>query len=404
MSKLQRVLWGAACATVLLLTQSGCEPEEEDCWSLTGDLAPVTADTTATKHGEAAVSFDGTIVMFTTDYFFDDIDDEGGGVPLRDLMIVDMPVGGEFRNSVPTPLDMPGARRVSLTGITDDRGGSIGVPEALNQAWPAWHPDGEQFAFTLTNPIGFPRLYVCRLDYGAPDNQPIPILEHRLIDDIGFTQTSTETDDSYYYATPAFSRPDANGHVWVAYGRHFFRPPQGGNPAVSQPQAVYAYNLTTDETVQVTPASSRVQRPAWSPDGAHIAFEANYNGAVDIYRIRFDPTSMTPREDTLRRLTKSEATTGDPVPYESSHPSWMSDGSIIFTSTRRAPCTSQREADIWRMDADGSRQRVLFRSRLYEDYPAAIPSGGNAIVFTTQLNQIPAFVGAQESIVLFTGF
>lgn len=106
----------------------------------------------------------------------------------------------------------------------------------------------------------------------------------------------------------------------------------------------------------------------------------------------------------MRRLTTSRTTSGDPVPYQSTHPSWMSDGSIVFASTRRAPCTSQREADIWAMDADGSRQRLVFRTRVYEDYPAAIPGGGNALVLTSQLNRVPAFVGAQEDIILYTGF
>jgi TolB protein len=84
--------------------------------------------------------------------------------------------------------------------------------------------------------------------------------------------------------------------------------------------------------------------PAWSPDGAHIAYVAQQDLNDEIWVINRDTRDK-------ERLTKNT--------WEwDKHPSWSPDGSqIVFWSNRE---TGRRQ--IWIMNADGSAQRRLLAS------------------------------------------
>jgi formylglycine-generating enzyme required for sulfatase activity len=76
--------------------------------------------------------------------------------------------------------------------------------------------------------------------------------------------------------------------------------------------------------------------PAWSPDGARIAFHRHQSDAVwSIYVIDADGRN-------LQRLTTSETRDANPV--------WSPDGSQIAFS---------RDGDMWVMNVDGGEQRLL---------------------------------------------
>jgi Ca2+-binding RTX toxin-like protein len=90
----------------------------------------------------------------------------------------------------------------------------------------------------------------------------------------------------------------------------------------------------------VSPLPSRT--PAWSPDGATIAFGAKEAPSSDIYTVGADGSSQ-------RRLTTSAA--------EDITPSWTPDGrSILFGSNRGRGVYN---GDLWMMNRDGSNERRL---------------------------------------------
>jgi Tol biopolymer transport system component len=146
--------------------------------------------------------------------------------------------------------------------------------------------------------------------------------------------------------------------------------------------------------------------PAWSPDGATIAFASRRSGTFDIYVMRADGTSTrqltrTPVDDTHptwapdgRRLAfkraddiyvmKADGTSAQSISRGSgsdSDPAWSPDGkSIAFT--RRLSGTQERE--IWLMRPDGSHARRLTTLRGVSINPAWSPDGSR-IVFASNI-------------------
>jgi len=97
---------------------------------------------------------------------------------------------------------------------------------------------------------------------------------------------------------------------------------------------IYRMRVDGGEPVRLTNDSFHDFRPAWSPDGAWIAFTSDRAGNYEIWRMRPDGSELS-------RLTTSPGLDADPA--------FSPDGkSIAFTTRRRGPL------EIWTMDADGS--------------------------------------------------
>jgi Tol biopolymer transport system component len=91
--------------------------------------------------------------------------------------------------------------------------------------------------------------------------------------------------------------------------------------------------------------------PAWSPDGARIAFASGRSGTSDIYVMNADGTETT-------RLTSTDE--------NDAHPTWSADArTIAFT----------RAGDIYAMSADGSSPRRISDVLVEESDPAWSPDG-----------------------------
>jgi Tol biopolymer transport system component len=111
--------------------------------------------------------------------------------------------------------------------------------------------------------------------------------------------------------------------------------------------------------------------PQWSPDGTTIALATLSAGETTR---SFDCSIVLIDADggNLRRLTRR----GGP---DEMNPNWSPDGTTIaFERNRLHP---DRQADIWLMQADGSRKRGLTSTRFHETNPTFSPDG-TRIAFT----------------------
>lgn len=111
--------------------------------------------------------------------------------------------------------------------------------------------------------------------------------------------------------------------------------------------------------------------PAWSPDGARIAFTSNRDGQNEIYTLDIASGEVT-------RLTTTD---GD---IESAQPSWSRDGSMIAYTVKRLDAYQ-----VWAMSANGEDKVQLVRSgqQLWDYLPFWSLDGST--VFFNQRNLAP---------------
>jgi Tol biopolymer transport system component len=118
---------------------------------------------------------------------------------------------------------------------------------------------------------------------------------------------------------------------------------------------IYVKDLATGQLTQLTnddEARISDRRPAWSPDAAKIVF--------DVFDNQFDLWVMNADGSNRRQLTHTTA-------VSETQAAWSPDGTKI---------AFQREDNIWVMDADGSDQKNLTRTPNLEDrFPSWSPNG-----------------------------
>jgi TolB protein len=234
--------------------------------------------------------------------------------------------------------------------LTGNLGGSV----------PAWSPDGQQIAFSIT-PAGssIPNLYVINTDgsgrrrvtqepihvWGASwssDGQRLTFAsgvqgnpgDFKIytvnVDGSGQQQLTQGLPDQ----DPAWS-PDGRSIAFFGYRDER---PLGGR---RWQKVMYVMNGDGRGQRKLTRLSNRDGSFSWSPDGQRIAFVSDRNGNDEVYVINFDGAG-------LRNLTRNPARDG--------HPAWSRDGRTIgFVSDRGG------NRDIYVMNADGNRQRNLTR-------------------------------------------
>ncbi len=221
--------------------------------------------------------------------------------------------------------------------------------------FPSASPDGRLVAFT-TYATGFPAIQMFSLDTG----RKLPFYNQRASMNafVTFTPDSkrvifsstaaggpaqlymTNTNGSGLHRITSSSSIEVEAKINPATGNDLVE--VSGRSGFPQ---IYQMNLEGANVRRLSAGTGEATNPAWSPDGAHIAFAwtrgfepGNYNIFV------MDVTSGQ-----TTQLTANEG--------RNENPSWAPDGAHIVYASKRGS-----QSQIWTMNADGTGKHALTKS------------------------------------------
>jgi hypothetical protein len=123
-----------------------------------------------------------------------------------------------------------------------------------------------------------------------------------------------------------------------------------------------------------------------------------------------DGGQKAPFTDGRIRLTTTAGTADWKLPVGSFNATWMRDGRVVFTSTRRSPAVSERVRNIWVMNSDGSDQRLAYFTRWDDAYAStanfatATSDAASMIVFSSRFNRSADFLDQKNDLWVLRGF
>jgi Tol biopolymer transport system component len=120
---------------------------------------------------------------------------------------------------------------------------------------------------------------------------------------------------------------------------------------------ISVFDADGTDRVKLTSTRDGDHSPTWSPDSTKIAFSRSTSGGRDIYVMNADGSGLT-------RLTDVDSNDSDQDFIDADDPAWSPDGARIAFTLSRSTCDSSftnctRVSDIFVMNADGSNQRNL---------------------------------------------
>ncbi|MBK7671338.1 MAG: PD40 domain-containing protein [bacterium] len=394
-----RCLPMAYLALLATLVVVGCTSKEDPSETLTvcgnhscGELVMVTTDTSSDGYHYLSprLSPDGTTIAFTCDWWSLPSDPRYAGddyfVNYRQVGLIPVQTGVEPAEN----LAALGARLVRLqdfslliSGTGDFQQGAAD----FDKGPPVW-VDDQTLLFPMRVRIGF-RMF--RADITNPAVTTVTPVFMEPAD-------ATPSPVLWQHLEPTLS-PDGR---WLAFTRSGCAIPDSFETCSGL--ALWALDMSTAganngygaRAFPVTTEYSRIETPAWSPDGSTLVFSGGLDVAgqrgvgTELFTVDFDTTGLAAGtmalDRNLRRLTSTPLAEGDPITgVLNTSPCYALDGSsVYFVSTRRAPSITLHDRSIWRVPSDGTLDpEVYYFTRADEADPSINPDG--SVLFSSAL-------------------
>jgi Tol biopolymer transport system component len=385
-----RCLPTAYLALLAALIVVGCTSKEDPSETLLvcgnhscGELVMVTTDTSSDgfQYLNPRLSPDGATIAFTCDWGALPADPFYVGddyfVNYRQMGLIPVQAGVEpVRN-----LEALGARLVRvkdfsivISNVSEYQQHAVNFDKGA----PLWL-DANDLLFPMRMRVGS-RLF--RADISASPAQVVPLYME--------PSDASSSPVIWQHLEPALSP----GNRWLAFTRSGCVIPDsietctGLSLWVLDMSTVEANNGYSALAFPVTREFSRIEAPAWSPDGTRLVFSGGLDVAgqrgmgTELFTVDFDSAGLATGamvlDRNLRRLTSTSIADGDPLTgILNTSPCYSVDGGeIYFVSTRRAPSITLHDRNIWRVPADGSRDpEIYFFTRSDEADPSINPDG-----------------------------
>lgn len=385
-----RCLPVAYLAMLAALIVVGCTSKEEPSETLPvcgnhscGELVMVTTDTSSDgfHYLNPRLSPDGTTIAFTCDWGALPSDPFYAGddyfVNYRQVGLIPVQVGAEPVGS----LEAIGARLVRvrdfsvlISNVSEFQLRAVNYDKGA----PLWL-DNTNLAFPMRLRIGS-RLF--RADISGASAQVAPLYME--------PSDASTSPVLWQHLEPALS-PDKR---WLAFTRSGCVIPDSLETCSGL--SIWVLDMLTAGAnggydavaFPITSEFSRIEAPAWSPDGTRLVFSGGLDLAgqrgmgTELFTVDFDITGLGTGEMVLdrniRRLTSTPMAEGDPLTgILNTSPCYSTDGrEIYFVSTRRAPSITLHDRNIWQVPADGSRDpEIYYFTRSDEADPSINPDG-----------------------------
>ena len=390
----------AYLALLAALAVVGCTSKEDPsevlvvCGNHTcGDLVMVTTDTSSDGYHYLypKLSPDGGRIAFTCDWWALPSDPRYGGddffVNHRQVGVIPVQVGVEPVED----LSVLGAQLVrvedftlQLSGVGDVQQGARDFAKGA-PLWDVTQPNSllmpikirigyRLFRANITNPA---QTVVTPIFLEPTDASPSPTL--------------------WQHTEPALS-PDGR---WLAFMRSGCTIPDSLETCTGL--AIWMVDMSTAGAADgygarafpVTREYSRIETPAWSPDGTRLVFSGGLDIAggrgvgTELFTVDFDTTGLAAgtmvMDRNLRRITSTTMRAGDPISgILNTAPCFSTDGSqIYFVSTRRVPALTLHDRNVWRVPADGSLEPEMYYHTRGDESNPVMNADGSLLLSST---------------------